>query len=301
MEDPSVSDMLKKRFQLFGQFFKGFLKSEPEAPSTVRADQQVYDDTGKFRQHQVLEFQPDQQTQPPSPSRGYAPENDLFSLFGSTRSLFEEFEQTMKIFDDFAFILQHPNMGPPPVYGSDQESFCEEIEDEQDARYFKFFGKGLPNLTPNEAEEESAVKSDENYRDMMLKPSPNEKQGSHRSENSRQPSILGAILDSFWNMDKSAGQLGQPGQSGQIPNNDPGVGNSATYFTFSSEESSLKSDGFKVSVNSTKIRETAEGREIITYKTNEHGVTEEIREFIPRKDLPHEPNPFFGRVFRPRL
>jgi len=56
MEDGSVSDRMKKRFQLFGDFFKGFLKSQEIPPAGIRADQQVYDDTTKFPEKQILEF-----------------------------------------------------------------------------------------------------------------------------------------------------------------------------------------------------------------------------------------------------
>lgn len=58
MDDDSVTDRLKRRFYQFGEFFKGFLKSEQgiKPSSTLRADQQVYDDTPKYHYRDVLEF-----------------------------------------------------------------------------------------------------------------------------------------------------------------------------------------------------------------------------------------------------
>jgi len=81
-------------------------------------------------------------------------------------------------------------IGQSPEFGMRMNSEHETIldEDEQDdARYFKFFGKGNATLesTPHsDTPTESPKKSDENCRDLMLKPSPRGSEDRKRSEHS---------------------------------------------------------------------------------------------------------------------
>lgn len=89
-------------------------------------------------------------------------------------------------------VLQQPKFGHPPGVGglgsdSDHVIASDDLENEQDARYYKFFGRQMPSLYPTEETDKESVghgEAEENYRDLMLKPSPNEKHGNRNIQSS---------------------------------------------------------------------------------------------------------------------